>query len=90
MKLAWTPDAVADREAIFEYIAADNPIAALDLDELFEQQASRLLLHPELGRAGRVAGTREWVLHRNYVCVYDLVTDQLRVLRVLHVARQRP
>ncbi|MCP1292735.1 MULTISPECIES: type II toxin-antitoxin system RelE/ParE family toxin [unclassified Chromobacterium] len=90
MKLVWTLEAVSDREAIFDYIAADNPVAALDLDKHFEQQILRLLQHPELGRAGCVAGTREWVLHRHYICVYDVTIDQLRVLRILHVARQWP
>lgn len=32
MELHWTPEAVRDREAIYDYIEADNPIAALALD----------------------------------------------------------
>ena len=33
MKLERTPEAVADRESIYGYIEADNPAAALALDE---------------------------------------------------------
>lgn len=46
--------------------------------------------HPALGREGRVAGTRERVIHPNYVVVYDLTADCVRVLRRLHARRQWP
>jgi plasmid stabilization system protein ParE len=43
-----------------------------------------------MGRPGRAPGTREWVAHANYILVHDLTADQVRVLRVLHAARQWP
>lgn len=88
MKLVWTRPASADRREIREYIAQDNPAAALALDELFSEKASHLIDHPGLGRPGRVAGTRELVVHRNYVLIYDTIGDRVRILRVLHAARQ--
>lgn len=90
MELFWTPEAINDRDAIYDYIEADNPTAALALDELFEEKAGRLLDHPGLGRPGRIAGTRELVAHQNYILVYDVLGDLVRVLRVLHAARQWP
>lgn len=90
MKLLWTPEAIKDRRAIYTYIEADNPSAALALDELFSARANRLIDHPGLGRPGRVGATRELVVHRNYVLVYDTVGKVVRVLRLLHVARQWP
>ncbi|MCA0175268.1 MAG: type II toxin-antitoxin system RelE/ParE family toxin [Proteobacteria bacterium] len=90
MNVLWTPEAIQDREAIYAYIEADNPIAALALDELFEAKTSHLIDHPELGRRGRIAGTRELVAHRNYILVYDVEGEQVRVLRLLHAARQWP
>lgn len=88
--LRWTPEAIRDREAIYDFIEADNPVAALMLDELLEQQAGRLIDHPGLGRPGRVAGTRELVAHPNYLLIYDVKNDVVRMLRVLHAARQWP
>ena len=88
MKLSWTPEAIADRDAIFDYIEADNPAAAAALDELFSEKAERLTDHPKLGRPGRVEGTRELIVHENYILVYDIVRDLTRILRVLHAARQ--
>ncbi|MCX8518227.1 MAG: type II toxin-antitoxin system RelE/ParE family toxin [Rhodoferax sp.] len=90
MDLFWTPEAINDRDAIYDYIEADNPTAALALDELFEVKAGRLVDHPGLGRPGRIAGTRELVAHQNYILVYDVLGDLVRVLRVLHAARQWP
>ena len=90
MELFWTPEATQDRDEIFDYIEAHNPAAALALDELFAENAGRLVDHPGLGRPGRVAGTRDLVAHQNYVLVYDVTGDLVRVLRVLHAARQWP
>jgi addiction module RelE/StbE family toxin len=88
--LVWTRSAFADRRAVRDYIAQDNPAAALTLDELFAHKAGYLLDHPRLGQLGRASGTRELVAHRNYILVYELAGDQVRVLRVLHSARQWP
>jgi len=90
VKLVWTRPAREDRKAIREYIAADNPSAALDLDELLSEKAVRLVDHPGLGRPGRLQGTRELVAHRNYILIYDVAGDLVRALRVLHAARQWP
>ncbi len=90
MKLQWTRAARADRGSIYEYIEAENPRAAIDLDERFDDIADRLIDLPHLGRPGRVQGTRELVAHRNYVLVYEIGGDAVRVLHVLHAARRWP
>lgn len=90
MQLYWTPEAIQDRESIFDYIETDNPNAALALDELFEEKAGRLVDHPSLGRRGRIPSTRELVAHQNYILVYDIADESVRVLRVLHAAKQWP
>ena len=79
-----------DREAIFNYIAPENFKAAVALDELLEQKAALVGAHPEAGRVGRVRGTRELVAHPHYVLIYDLEPRRVRILRVLHTARQWP
>jgi addiction module RelE/StbE family toxin len=88
--LGWTRSAAADRRTIRAHIAQDNPAAALALDELFSEKAGRLVDHPGSGRPGRVADTRELVAHQNYILVYDVAGELVRVLRVLHAARQWP
>jgi toxin ParE1/3/4 len=90
MELFWTPEACQDREDIYDHIEADAPAAALALDALFEEKAGRLVDHPGLGKPGRIVATRELVAHQNYILVYDIAGDLVRVLRVLHAARQWP
>lgn len=89
MELRWTADAIEDREAIYHYIQAANPLAALDLDDLIEAMASHLVEHPSMGKVGRVSGTREMVAHPNYVLIYQVAGDTVWILRVLHATRRR-
>jgi plasmid stabilization system protein ParE len=39
------------------------------------------------GVAGRVPGTREWVLHQNYIAFYRVRGDDVEILRLHHAAR---
>ncbi|QTD50869.1 type II toxin-antitoxin system RelE/ParE family toxin [Sulfidibacter corallicola] len=90
MRLVWAKPASLKRKKIREYIVQENPAAALALDKLISEKASRLVVHSGLGRHGRVAGTRELIVHQNYILIYDTTEDLVRVLRFLHAARQGP
>lgn len=90
MELVWAPEAVRDRDDIYDYIESENPLAALTLDELFSEKAVLLVNHPSSGRAGRVSGTQELVVHPSYMLVYEVVEKQVRVLNVVHTGRQWP
>lgn len=92
MRLVWRPMALADRETIMDYIAQDNPAAAIELDDEFEAKAEQARQRPTLYKTGRVRGTREIVVRPNYVMVYRIENEggTLAVLRVLHAAQQWP
>jgi addiction module RelE/StbE family toxin len=83
---------MADRDAIMDYIARDNPAAAIELDEEFEEKAELARQRPTLYRPGRVRGTREIVVRPNYIMVYRIEDEGATVtlLRVLHTARRWP
>ena len=89
-QLLWRPLALADRDAILQYIGTDNPAAAIELDLEFEAKAEGAARRPTLYKPGRVKGTREIVVRPNYVMVYRVREDSFEVLRVLHTARQWP
>ena len=91
MKLTWSAFALSDRDAIFTYIEADNPAAAVLIDERIAAAARRLLDFPASGRVGRIAGTRELVINGTpYVAAYAITDATVRILRVLHGAQEWP
>jgi toxin ParE1/3/4 len=91
MIVEWSVFAMADREAIFDYIEADSPRAAVSIDDRIEARVEGLARFPEMGRPGRIEGTRELVISGTpYIAAYRIVGDTVRILRVLHGAQQWP
>jgi len=91
MFLEWSVFALADRDAIFDYIEADNPRAAISIDDRIRTRVEGLTQFPEMGRPGRIGGTRELVIHRTpYIAAYRIEGNIVKILRVLHGAQQWP
>lgn len=91
MKLVWSQRALEDRRAIFDYIEADDPLAAVLVDDRIRDATWRLVDFPESGRPGRVEGTRELVIARTpYIAPYETGDGVVRILRVIHGARMWP
>ncbi|KPW63168.1 hypothetical protein ALO80_200034 [Pseudomonas caricapapayae] len=64
-------------------------MAAERLNQTIEAATTALPQHPYLYRFGQVSGTREMVVHPNYVVVYR-VTDRIEIVNVLHARQQYP
>lgn len=90
MRVIWTQEAEQDRADIWDCIAADNPRAAVRIDELFSNAATRLAEHPKLGRPGQIAGTRELIPHESYRLVYEIEQETVWLLALVHAAREWP
>ncbi len=91
MKLQWSRFAFEDRIAIFDYIEQDNPRVALRVDERIKSSIERLTAFPEMGRVGRVDGTRELVISNTpYIAAYQIMEDAILILRILHGAQPWP
>lgn len=90
MRVVWTREAEQDRDDVWEYIAADSVSAAARMDELFSDAAAQLADFPELGRPGKIPGTRELIPHENYRLVYEIVGDTAWMLALVHTARLWP
>jgi toxin ParE1/3/4 len=92
MNPVWSPEAIADLEALRAYIAQDDPAAARRVVLHIIHNVETLLPdNPEIGRPGRVPGTRELVIPRTpFIVPYRLVGRTIQVLRVFHGARRWP
>ena len=86
----WKATAIADLLGIVDFISDDNPDAAQALKDEIEDKALKLREHPKIYRIGRVEGTREMVVHPNYIVVYAENPQMVTILRVLHAAQQWP
>lgn len=91
MRLEWLPMAIADFNEIVDYIAEDNPLAAIDQGDEIDSQVAGLLANRNMGRSGRIKGTRELIIVRTpYIVAYRIVKKDILILRVLHCARCWP
>ena len=91
MKLVWLPMAVADRDAIYDFIDKESPDAAIVVDERISQAVSQLERIPEMGRLGRRKHTRELVIVGTpYIAAYMVEDGRIEVLRIVHGARRWP
>jgi len=90
VNLIWSPQSIEDRKQIHVFISEHDQRAADELDDLFKKQAVLLLSFPEMGRPGRVAASRELVVHKRYILVYACTGDTVAILTVLHTSRLYP
>lgn len=91
MRVRWGKSALADLREIAESIALDNPAAARRVVNEIRAQAYVLAAHPYVGRAGRVAETRELVIAKYpYVLAYELSERNTDILAVVHTSRLWP
>lgn len=88
--LIWSDEAEDDLEALTDYIARDDVMAAIRVRDEIETQIERLADHPLSGRKGRLQGTRELVITRTPFVVIYTVAETIEILRVLHGARHWP
>ena len=90
MKLVWLEPALEQLESILDYIAARNAPAAIRLQVAIETCAEGLADHPFMYRPGRAEGTREAIVHPNYIVVYRVTVDAVEITAVVHARQEYP
>jgi toxin ParE1/3/4 len=91
MRSVWTPRALRDVADVLTHIAKEDPGAAGRLNErLLDLVETTLTAQPNIGRPGRVAGTREMVVHPSYILAYRVEGAVLQLLAFRPAARLWP
>ena len=91
MRLEWTRLAVRDLVEAGDFIASDNLQAAEWMADRVREAVEFLQEQPNIGRPGRVQGTRELVVTGTpFIAVYWVRGAAVQILRLLHHSRKWP
>jgi toxin ParE1/3/4 len=92
MIIEWSDAALEDLISLRDHISKDNPAAAKKMAlAIIQSVETNLPDHPQMGRSGRVVGTRELVISNTpYVVPYRIRSGVIEILRVYHGARKWP
>jgi toxin ParE1/3/4 len=90
MQVRWYPEAEDDLDEIVRYIFQHNPVAAFQLEDSLLDAAKNLAAMPYMGRLGRVFGTRELVVHPNYMLIYRIDDPVVHITAVVHTSQHYP
>lgn len=86
--VVWSRRAAGHLLSIRRYIRQFNPEAAQGTAKRILQSVRSISEHPQIGRAGRIASTREFaVAGTPYLIVYMMQDATLEIVAVLHGAQ---
>ena len=90
LSVIWRETALDDLQQIVDFISDSNFDAAWRLHALIWEASERLTHFPHMHRVGRRPGTREAVVHPNYILVYRVGSTSIDILNVVHARRNYP
>ncbi len=92
MKLRWTTPALNDLEQIGDYIARESSAASAQrMVGVILDAAATLVNFPQIGRPGRIPGTRELIIGGTaFIMPYRVRDTIVEILAVFHSSRRWP
>jgi toxin ParE1/3/4 len=91
VRIRWTEQAGRNLDDVEAHIAQDNPETALQVVLTIIRAVEQLLVYPNLGRPGRVPGTRELVISGTpFLVPYRVRREAIEILRVFLGAMRWP
>jgi toxin ParE1/3/4 len=91
MHVKWLRKALRNLDDESSYIATDDPVAASRVAKRVLEAVKVLAEQPNLGRPGRIPGTRELVVEKTrYIVPYRVKGETVQLLRVFHTSRRLP
>jgi toxin ParE1/3/4 len=89
MTVRWTSTGLRDVESLHAYVAHDSEEAAANTVERIFAALESIERFPAMGRKGRVAGTREFIVSP-FIVAYRVRKDAIEVVAIIHGARRWP
>jgi len=90
MIVRWTKNALASIASIAAYIEWDNAERAKSFVQEIRLKTNALAEFPWIGRSGRIIGTREMIVHKNYIIPYRVSDGVVEILDILHTSKRWP
>ena len=91
MNVVWSPRAIRHLVHLRDYIARDSEQNAALVAGRILKAVALLQPHPEMGRPGRVLGTRELVVPDTpYIIPYRVKGERLELIAVFHGRQKWP
>ena len=91
MPIVWLPVAVQDVLQIRTFIAEQDPRSAQKVASRIDQAISHLGQMPNIGRQGRIFGTRELPISGTpFLAIYRVREGRVEILRILHGRQPLP
>jgi toxin ParE1/3/4 len=91
MKVVWSRRAIRHLVYLREYIRKDSEQNAALVAKRILKAADLLRSHPEMGRPGRVVGTRELIVPDTpYIIPYRVRGERLELIAVFHGRQKWP
>ena len=89
MKILWTQLALFDLDQAYNYISNTSPNRANDIIDRIEQSVILLQQFPQMGRPGKIPGTKELVIPQTpFILPYRITETTIEILAVIHGAQQ--
>ena len=88
LELSWTNRALGRLDTIAAHIAKDSATRAKTFTQELRKKVD-ILKSQQIGTAWKVYGTRQYVLHPNYIAIYRVKGNEVQILTILHSAQQR-
>jgi toxin ParE1/3/4 len=91
MRIVWSRRALSNLIQLRQFIAQERPQAAAVGAAKILDSIEHLSLQPNVGRPGRIAGTRELVVAgTSYLVPYRIRSGRLEIIAVFHGRRKWP
>jgi len=91
LEIKWTIPARNSLVNHIEYISQDNPNVANQVYKHIYTLVQHLESTPNMGRIGRILGTRELVVNKYpFFIAYRVKDDFVEILKVVHTATKYP